>query len=154
MLIALVLAASVLGQTPPATPEAAASVSSSQDRTADEAAIREAAAAWADAFTRGDVDRVDSILADDFVGTAKDGSLYDKPTMLGWVRAGPNVTSSETTVDRIRFFDEIAIATGSDSMVGPAPEMRRIKSVWTDVWIRRDGRWRVIAAHDMAGTPD
>lgn len=154
MLIALALAAFVLGQTPSATPEAAPYVSTSRDTTADEAAIREGAAAWADAFTRGDVDRVDSILADDFVGTAKDGSRYDKPTMLGWVRAGPNVTSNKTTVDSVRFFGEIAIATGSDAMVGPAPEMRRIKSVWTDIWILREGRWRVIAAHDMAGTLD
>ncbi|MBU1346635.1 MAG: nuclear transport factor 2 family protein [Alphaproteobacteria bacterium] len=152
MLIALALAASVLGQTP--SLEVAASVSSAQNMTVDELAIREGAAAWADAFTRGDVDLVDALLADDFVGTAKDGSPYDKPTLLGWVRAGPNLSASETTVDRIRFFGDIAIATGSDAMVGPAPEMRRIKSVWTDIWIRRDGRWFVIAAHDMAGTPD
>ena len=109
MLIALALAASVLGQTP--SLEVAASVSSAQNMTVDELAIREGAAAWADAFTRGDVDLVDALLADDFVGTAKDGSPYDKPTLLGWVRAGPNLSASETTVDRIRFFGDIAIAT-------------------------------------------
>ncbi|CAN5169068.1 hypothetical protein BH10PSE1_BH10PSE1_18240 [soil metagenome] len=154
MLIALALAAFLFGQTPSAPPSAAMPAALTGDRAADEAVIREGAAAWGGAFTRGDVDRVDSILADDFIGLAKNGTSYDKQTMLGWVRAGPNVTSNHTTVDQIRFFGDIAIATGSDAIVGAAPEMRRIKSIWTDIWIRRDGRWRVIAAHDMAGTPD
>lgn len=154
MLIALAFAAMLLGQTPSATPAAAMPATSSADRTADEAAIRQGASAWAEAFTRGDVDLVDSLLADDFVGMAKDGALYDKPTMLGWVRAGPNLTSSETTVEQVRFFGDIAIATGSDLMTGAAPERTLIKSFWTDIWILRQGRWRVIAAQDMAGTPD
>lgn len=124
------------------------------DRALDEVVIRQGAEAWAEAFTRGDADTVHRILADDFVGMSKDGSLYDKPTMLGWVRAGPNLTSSETTVEQVRFFGDIAIATGSDTMVGALPQSQRIKSFWTDVWIRRDGQWQVIAAQDMAGTPD
>ena len=74
--------------------------------------------------------------------------------MLGWVREGPNVSSNKTTVEQVRFFGEIAIATGTGVIVGPAPEGRRIKSIWTDIWIRRNGEWRVVGAHDMAGTPD
>lgn len=154
MLIVVAMAASIIAQTPSAAPEAPVPVVSNETRAADEAVIREGASAWAGAFTRGDVDLVDRLLADDFVGTAKDGALYDKATMLEWVRAGPNVTSSETTVTQVRFFGDIAIATGSDAMVGPPPELRRIKSIWTDIWIRRNGQWRVIAAHDTAGTPD
>ncbi len=74
--------------------------------------------------------------------------------MRGWVKAGPNLTSSRTHVNRIRFFSDIAIATGTDDMVGPAPRYRRIRTVWTDIWIFRAGQWRVIAAHDMAGKLD
>ncbi|GAA0738995.1 nuclear transport factor 2 family protein [Sphingomonas japonica] len=124
-----------------------------QDRAADEAIIRQRAAAWGAAFTRGDVSAVESLLADDFVGTAKDGTLYDKQAMLGWVRAGPNLTSSTTHVNRLRFYGDIAIATGTDEMVGPPPALKPIKTVWTDIWIHRDGEWRVVAAHDMAGVP-
>jgi ketosteroid isomerase-like protein len=154
MLTALAMAALMICQTPSASPNATTSVGYSEDRAADEAAIRQGAAAWAGAFTRGDVDLVDRLLADDFVGTAKDGTLYDKPTMLGWVRTGPNLTSSDTTVEQVRFFGDIAVATGSDAMVGPPPGLRRIRSIWTDIWIRRDGQWRVIAAHDMAGAAE
>ncbi|RYG88398.1 MAG: nuclear transport factor 2 family protein [Alphaproteobacteria bacterium] len=153
MLIGVALAALLSAQSPPDSPGARSAALSSENRSADEAVIRNGAAAWANAFTRGDVDLVDRLLADDFVGTAKDGALYDKATMLEWVRAGPNVTSSETTVTQVRFFGDIAIATGSDAMVGPPPELRRIKSIWTDIWIRRNGQWRVVAAHDTAGTP-
>lgn len=154
MLIALIMALFVLGQTPTVIPNDTTLVAPSEDRTADEAAIREGASAWAGAFTRGDIDLVDRILADDFVGMTKDGTLYDKQTMLGWVRGGPNLTSSDTTVEQVRFFGDIAIATGSDNMVGAAPELRRIRSIWTDIWIRRKGQWRVIAAHDMAGATE
>lgn len=154
MLAALAIAALFLGQAPSATVPVAAPQASIQDRTADEAAIRARAAAWADAFVTGDVGVVDSLLADDFVGMAKNGDLYDKPTMLGWVRAGPNITSNVTTVSQVRFFGDIAVATGSDSMVGAHPELRRIKSVWTDIWMLKDGQWRVIAAQDMAGVDD
>jgi ketosteroid isomerase-like protein len=154
MLTALAIAAALLCQAPSATPPSASPVATPPERAVDEAAIRKGAADWAGAFTRGDVAAVDRLLADDFVGTGKDGTLYGKQTMLGWVRAGPNLTASATTVTTIRFHGDIAIATGTDAMVGPSPELRRIKSIWTDIWIRRDGRWQVIAAHDMAGTPD
>lgn len=152
MLAAFAIATLLLAKVPSAhfvPPQA-----SVQDRTADEAAIRAGATAWADAFIIGDVGVVDSLLADDFVGMSKSGELYDKPTMLGWVREGPNVTSNVTTVHQVRFFGEIAIATGSDAMVGAPPELKPIKSIWTDIWGLRDGQWRVIAAQDMAGVPD
>jgi ketosteroid isomerase-like protein len=154
MLIALAIAAAVGAQPPAATSALRPTLAETHDRASDEAVIRELASAWAAAFTRGDVGTVDRILADDFVGTAKDGKLYDKPTMLGWARTGPKLTSSQTSVSRIRFFGDIAIATGTDNMVGPAPSYGRIKTIWTDIWIRRDGEWRVVAAHDMAGNLD
>lgn len=143
-----------MAQIPPAATTEDAAIAATEDRAADEAAIREGAAAWGAAFIRGDTGTIDRLLADDFVGTAKDGSLYDKATMLGWARKGPNITSSKTKIDRIRFFGDIAIATGTDDMVGPAPALQRIKSIWTDIWVRRNGQWRVVAAHDMAGPPD
>lgn len=154
MLVALAMAAAAAAQTPPAASVEGVAFAGTQDRAADEAVIRERASAWGAAFARGDVGTIERILADDFVGTAKDGTLYDKPTMLGWVRTGPNLTSSTTSVSRIRFFGDIAVATGTDHMVGPAPTLQRIKTIWTDIWIRRNGQWRVVAAHDMAAKPD
>ena len=157
MLLTLALAAAAAAAAaapPPTTSVAGVAFDGAQDRAADEAAIRDRASAWGAAFTRGDVSTVENLLAEDFVGTAKDGTLYDKPTMLDWVRAGPNLTSSKTSVSRIRFYNDIAIATGTDDMIGPAPTLKRIKNIWTDVWIRQDGQWRVVAAHDMAGKPD
>lgn len=154
MLTAFAMVVALLGPAAPATPLRAVPAATGENRAGDEAAIRERAAAWGGAFVRGDVDMVDRLLADDFVGTAKNGTLYDKRTMMGWVRDGPNLSSNKTTVDQIRFFGDIAIATGTDVIVGPTPEMRRIKTIWTDIWIFRKGEWRVIGAHDMAGILD
>lgn len=154
MLIALAMVAATAIQSSPETSMIGSPIAESQGRAQDEALIRERASAWGAAFTRGDVGAIDNLLADDFIGTAKDGTLYDKPTMRGWVRTGPNLTSSRTSVNRIRFFRDIAIATGTDDMIGPAPAYKRIRTIWTDIWIFRGGQWLVIAAHDMAGKPD
>jgi ketosteroid isomerase-like protein len=154
MLIAIAMGAASVIQSSTEAPATGVAVAQAQDRARDEGVIRERASAWGAAFTRGDVGVIDSLLAEDFVGMAKDGTLYDKATMRGWVLAGPNLTSSRTRVNQIRFFGDIAIATGADDMVGPAPAYKRIRSVWTDIWIFRHGQWLVIAAHDMAGKPD
>jgi ketosteroid isomerase-like protein len=154
MLIVLAMMAAMATQPSPATSTFGSGIADPQDRARDEAIIRARASAWGAAFMRGDVGAIDSLLADDFIGTAKNGTLYDKPTMRGWVVICPNLTSSRTSVNRVRFFGEIAIATGTDDMIGPAPAYRRIRTVWTDIWISRGGQWLVIAAHDMAGKPD
>lgn len=154
MLTALAMAAFLQSEMPETVVVPSATLETTSGRAADEAVIREGAAAWAAAFTRGDAALVDQLLADDFVGMGKDGKLYDKQTMLGWVRAGPNVSSSLTTVHQVRFFGDMAIATGVDDMIGAPPELRLIKSIWTDIWIRRDGRWQIVAAQDMAGAAD
>jgi ketosteroid isomerase-like protein len=119
------------------------------DRSADERAIVQGEHAWGRAFVTGDTAAVDRLLAEDFVGVDPDGAIYDKAKMLQSVRAGPNIASDQVGAVRVRFFDDTAVAQGSEHEVGPAPQSRPADRVWTDVWVRRGGRWRIEAAEDL-----
>jgi ketosteroid isomerase-like protein len=93
----------------------------------------------------GDVERFREILADDFLCSAADGSVLDKTQFLE-LTAGPRTLRYLGGTDiRIRLFGDVAIihaATTYTTMEG-----REGRGRYTDVWTRRDGVWRAVAAH-------
>jgi hypothetical protein len=55
---------------------------------------------------------------------------------------------------KIRFFgDNLAIAYGSESRVKTKDGKDSVETlIWTDTWLKRDGRWQIIAAEDLIPT--
>jgi Domain of unknown function (DUF4440) len=107
---------------------------------------------WAeDACTHNGIQK--TILAEDFHGTAPDGSLYSKQKEV----AGPQ--NPKTTEEacamydvKVHFFgDAMAILYGSESAVHVEADGRRhtVKLTWTDTWLKRHGTWQIVAAQDM-----
>jgi hypothetical protein len=47
----------------------------------------------------------------------------------------------------VRFYGDTAIAQGSDSWIAVKGEKGRF--VWTDVWLKRGGKWQVVASEDL-----
>ena len=92
---------------------------------------------------------IERILADDFLGVAPEGKLYEKPTMIAETKEGPKHFVSNHLDDvKIRFFgDNTAVAQGSESWVRRNGERGRF--VWTDTWILRNDRWQIVAAEDL-----
>ena len=92
------------------------------------------------------------IFAADFEGTAPDGSRYDKAEAL---KPDTDVVETACHLDdaKVRLFgDVLAMAYGnerSNSKLQGQPEALRCL-VWTDTWLKRDGKWEVIAAQDTA----
>jgi hypothetical protein len=92
------------------------------------------------------------LLATDFRGTSPKGSRYDKPAAA----PEPNPATVWHTDCRlldadVRFFGtDVAVVYGSESSVAPLPGSRHERRclVWTDTWLRRDGKWQIIAAQD------
>jgi ketosteroid isomerase-like protein len=111
--------------------------------------IRTSESEWAESVANGDGTVIERILADDFVGVAPDGKLYDKPTMISETKDGPKHFVSNHLEDvKIRFFgDNAAVAQGSESWVRRNGEHGRF--VWTDTWILRNGRWQIVSAEDL-----
>lgn len=106
---------------------------------------------WAeDACTHNGI--VPTILADDFQGTAPNGERYTKPDEVKQEK-----TSTTEARDcrlheaRVRFFgDNIALVYGSESSTRKDAEGKDVTRtlVWTDTWLKRNGRWQIVAAQD------
>jgi ketosteroid isomerase-like protein len=101
--------------------------------------------AYLESVKMGDVDRFREILADDFLCSTADGAVLDKTQFLD-VTAGPRTLRHLSADDvRIRLFGEVAIihaATYYETMAGTQGRGR-----YTDIWAKRDGAWRAVAAH-------
>lgn len=109
------------------------------------------AKAWSDQACGGKW-VITELLADDFKGTAPKGSRYEKPT--GEPPNDPNTQwAAHCSLDEadVRFFgDDAAVVYGAESRTVTLPEGKQERRclVWTDTWLRRNGRWQIVAAQD------
>jgi hypothetical protein len=103
---------------------------------------------WAESVATGDPSTVERILADDFLGVVPKGTLYDKAKMIADTRNGSQYfVSNRLNEVKVRFYSDTAIAQGDESWERRSGERGRF--VWTDTWIRRNGRWEIVAAEDL-----
>jgi ketosteroid isomerase-like protein len=107
--------------------------------------------AWAESVASGDTGAIERILADDFVGVDPKGRRYDRKQMVEETRTAPKYFASNRVNDvKVRFFGpDHAVAQGDESWVKHAGDNRCGRFVWTDTWVRRDGRWQIVAAEDL-----
>lgn len=90
------------------------------------------------------------ILAPDFVHPVASGDFLTRAQHIAWVVAHP----PDTTIDRrladmrVRFYGTTAIVTGTVIRSRGGAEIGR--NVFTDVFVRRDGRWRAVSAEETA----
>jgi len=125
-----------------------ASVRSAGDHAKDRAYIRQSESDWAESTVTNDVSVLERILADDFVGVEIDGSHYTKPDAIKDYRTHPSdFVSNHLNEVEVRFFGDAAVAQGSESW--KKNDGTAGKYVWTDTWIRRGGKWQVVAAEDL-----
>lgn len=125
------------------------------DMTADQSAtakwIVERARAWAEQACGGEW-VLTEILADDFQGTAPKGSRYGKPA--GRPSRDPKTKwSTDCRLDSadVRFFAaDVAVVYGSESKTVELEDSKHERRclVWTDTWMRRNGKWQIIAVQD------
>lgn len=118
------------------------------DEKETERYIVESERQWAESVATGDPSTVERILADDFLGVDPKGTLYDKAQMIGDTRNAPqHFVSNRLNKVKLRFYGDTAIAQGDESWERRTGERGRF--VWTDTWIRRNGRWQIVAAEDL-----
>jgi hypothetical protein len=91
-----------------------------------------------------------SAIADDFQGTSTKGRRYGKTDAI---TTDPASLSRDCQLGevRIRFFgDSIAVAYGAESRLTKSDDGKDAKrcQVWTDTWLKRAGKWQIVAAQD------
>lgn len=90
------------------------------------------------------------VFADEFQGTATDGTHYGKELAM---------STDINNLDRrcqigdimIQFFGEtVAIAYGNESSIRKGADGKEYTHclAWTDTWMKRNGKWQIIAAQD------
>ena len=105
---------------------------------------------WNDAYKRGDVATMESLLADDFVITVEDGSTFSKSGYIAHnADSALHVEISEMTDIKVRMHGNVAVVTGAYHEKGTSKgKSYESRDRATDVWMRNaDGTWKVIAAH-------
>ena len=111
----------------------------------------EQARAWADQACGGKW-VISELFADDFKGTSPKGSRYEKPT--GEPPYDPKTQwSTNCTLDEadVRFFaPDVAVMYGAESKTVALADGKQERRclVWTDTWLRRNGKWQIIAVQD------
>lgn len=106
---------------------------------------------WAESTCDHNLD-AQKFLADDFQGTAPDGSRYDKSKEVGDIGSSKSTGRDCRLGDvTVHFFgDNLAILYGSESWTekGLSGKDRRRTLIWTDTWFKRNGLWQIISAQD------
>lgn len=103
---------------------------------------------WVAAQKAKDATKLGDILAERWVGVGPDGKTMDKATALASLKApGSSLTDIQMGPMTVRVFGNAAVVIGSDT----AKSMTNGKDssgkyVFTDMFIKRDGKWRVISS--------
>ena len=126
----------------------AAPADSQPDRSTRETLI-ELERSWNDAVYTGDVDVIEDLLADEFRGTYDDGSRGDKARELELVANFNQAVISAVQDDfRVAIYGDTAVVWFTLHLVGLRQgQEAELTLRYTDVWIRRDGRWQCVSAH-------
>jgi ketosteroid isomerase-like protein len=115
----------------------------------DEAAQRELDAVvvgFGEAWARGDVDSLKAMLSPGYTHTDVWGGILDRDTWLQYAgnRAGAATVIAFADVST-RVVGDVAIITGRNDMAGQTAIARDGRTAgrirFTQVWVRRDGRW-------------
>lgn len=99
------------------------------------------------AIVAGDANVLDRIFADDFVYTNPDGEVKNKAQQLAFARSGDlKLESGQSDDVKVRVYGNTAVMTGRFTAKGQFKGKNlEINERYTAVWIKQNGRWRLIA---------
>ena len=126
---------------------AASAISLAQDKS-DAAAIRALELKWTESYKQHNIDILSSLLAEDFVITIEDGSIYSK---VGYIShsADPatKVQIAELSDLKVRMHGDTAVVTGAYHEKGESNgKAYEYRDRLTDIWMKVGGKWQVVAS--------
>jgi uncharacterized protein (TIGR02246 family) len=123
-------------------------------RSSVEQAIRQLDNERIQAQIGADAVALNRIYADDFIGVGPSGTVRTKPQVISDFTSGHLKFQSITTDEvQVRIYENTAVETGLSTMVGQdkgkaVPRDTR----FTRVWVKEQGRWRLVANHYSSQT--
>ncbi|MEO5858659.1 MAG: nuclear transport factor 2 family protein [Pyrinomonadaceae bacterium] len=103
--------------------------------------------AWTRAELKGDKKAAGALLGADFVGTTQRGEIQDKAAYVAGITANSDMVKADDY--KITIHGNIAIMTHRSTVEG----VRNIQFRSTHIWMKRKGKWLIIAHHGSQITP-
>jgi len=107
---------------------------------------------WVSALMKSDAATLDSIFADGYVDTDEQSHRSDKQGVLSVLKSGELKMASIRHSDmQVFVYGDAAVVTGSSSQVGNFKgQPLTAKIVFTDTFVRQNGKWVAVASHRSA----
>ncbi|SFG93723.1 nuclear transport factor 2 family protein [Pontibacter chinhatensis] len=108
--------------------------------------------AHATAIFKGDALALDSLMDDEVtVNHPTNRIVKEKQELLDLIKQGViRYTAFERTPETFLFFDDMVVVMGSEVVVpakGAPNAERRIQRRYTNIWMKKDGKWRLTVRH-------
>jgi len=117
----------------------------SQTANATEQEVLKAFHALDDANIKKDRATMERMMADDYMYTHSNGSVLNRAQDIAETMSGDvKWTASKTEGLKVRLYGDVAIVTGLQTLTGSAKNYVSGPRRFTDIWIKRDGRWQNI----------
>jgi ketosteroid isomerase-like protein len=127
----------------------AASPASMAQQSSENAEIRALEIKLLDCYKHRQVEVFGAVLDEDFVITFEDGSTYSKTGYLSYsASSSTQVELAEIPEMKIRMHGDTAVVTGVYHEKGVDNQGTfDYHDRFTDVWMKKSGKWRLVAAH-------
>ncbi len=114
--------------------------------------------AWDRALVQVDLKFLGQIYADDLQFVGQDGHPSSKEEMLADTKSGKDVVHSATTdeLKAVKHGGTVVVTSRWTSKVTSKGKDQSGQSRWTDVWVKRSGRWQIVSSHgtDISDTEE
>jgi len=122
-----------------------------RDRKTMEAEVTKASQEYTEMIRRRDAAAIERVLSEEYVLTTENGQVRNKAQELERVKNSPyKLESLEMSEQKVRIYgNNIAVETGKVNYKGADKDGKSHAGIerYTTVWIRRDGRWQIVADH-------
>ena len=111
---------------------------------------------WANAYVRHDAAPLERILADEFITVGSNGKSHNKAQDIEGLKADSATYEYSTPYDlEIRAYGAGAVVVGRTKEKGRYPSGTEFVSEyrWTDIFVKRQGRWQCVAAQVVSIPP-
>jgi uncharacterized protein (TIGR02246 family) len=114
--------------------------------------VRKLERAWLDAYERHDSKAMEAIVADDFTITFPDGSIQTKPQIMNMIKMPPRADNPPPKF----YTEEVQARVYGDTVVligrvitewRQNGQAMKEQNRYTDTYVKRGGRWQVVASH-------
>jgi len=115
----------------------------------DAATIRALELKWTESYKQHSIDILSALLADDFVITIEDGSIFSKAGYISHTAdSSTKVHVAEMTDLKVRMHGDTAVVIGAYHEKGESNgKSYEYHDRLTDVWMKVGGKWQVVASH-------